>query len=87
MEDQKDTLSMLELMLQPAFFVRDGMITLVNRAAQQFLLEPGVPIEPLLGSSLEEYDQFSEGCLYPLPSPVSAMRICLSWSRKRIRRN
>lgn len=64
MEDQKDMLSMLELMLQPAFFVRDGMITLVNQAAQQFLLESGTPIEPLLGSSLEEYDHFSEGCLY-----------------------
>lgn len=64
MEDQKDMLEMLELIFQPAFFVRDGMITLVNQAAQQFLLESGTPIGPLLGSGQEEYDQFSEGCLY-----------------------
>ena len=64
MEDQKDMHGMLELMLQPAFFVRDGMVTLVNQAARQFLLESGTPIATLLGSSLEEYDDFSAGCLY-----------------------
>lgn len=64
MEDQKDMLGMLELMVQPAFFVRDGMITLANQAARQYLLETGTPIEPLLGDCLEEYDRFSEGSLY-----------------------
>lgn len=81
MEDQKDMHGMLELMLQPAFFVRDGMITMVNHGARQLLLESGTPIEPLLDSSAEEYNAFSEGCLYltlllsGCPVPASVTRI------------
>lgn len=55
---------LLELLDQPAFFVRDGVICQVNRAAQQKLLTVGEPIANILGASLSPYQMFDEGCLF-----------------------
>lgn len=63
MEEQKDICGMLEMMLQPAFFVKEGIITLVNQAARQLLIEPDTPIHALLGENAEEYEAFEGGCL------------------------
>lgn len=79
MEEQKDISGMLELILQPSFFVTHGTITMVNQAARQILLEPGTPITPLLGNNVEEYEAFEGGCLCltlalsgcPLPASVT----------------
>lgn len=64
MEKQKDISGMLEMIPQPSFFVKDGSVILVNRAAQQLLLEPGMSIHPLLGDHAEEYAAFDGGCLW-----------------------
>ena len=55
---------MLELMLRPAFCVSDGKITKVNKAADPFLLSEGMEIQKLLVTGLEEYKNFTDGCLY-----------------------
>ena len=55
--------NMLELLLRPAFCVRDGTITHVNRAAAQHLIAPGTAILELIASGQEEYAAFSEGRL------------------------
>lgn len=57
-------ISMLELMLRPAFCVSDGKITKINKAADPFLLSEGLEIRPLLATGQEEYESFSSGCLY-----------------------
>lgn len=54
----------LELTERPAFCVEDGRITVGNTAAVRHMLEPGMSVEPLLTSGLEEYRQFREGFLY-----------------------
>lgn len=64
MIDRKESIGMLELMTQPAFCVKEGLITQVNRAARQYLIEAGASIMPLLGSAAEEYAQFEQGCLF-----------------------
>ena len=64
METQDQQLSMLELILRPAFYVSDGRITNINSAAAAYLLCPGDAITPLLATGAAEYETFSEGCLY-----------------------
>ncbi len=55
---------MLELLLRPAFCVKDGLITEINQAAAAFLLCEGTPVLPLIATGAEEYENFREGCLY-----------------------
>lgn len=64
MEEQNTRNEMLELMDQPAFLVKNGMIIHCNQPARQLLIEPNSPLCPLLGDSAEEYEQFQGGCLY-----------------------
>ena len=64
MEQTDELTGMLNLMVQPAFCVRDGIIQQVNYAAQRCLIEPGTAIETLLRTGKQEYRDFSEGCLY-----------------------
>lgn len=64
MDEQKDTLGMLDLMLRPGFCVKDNRIIKVNQAAQGFFLSPGMELEPMLLTGAEEYREFSGGCLY-----------------------
>ena len=63
MEEQKDKNGMLEMMMQPAFCVRNGIITQVNQAARQLYIEPGTDITPMLGDAAQEYEAFEDGCL------------------------
>ncbi len=64
MERNEATAVLLNLMTQPAFTVRDGLIDLTNAAAQKYFLEQGMPVEDLLYTGKSEYREFSEGCLY-----------------------
>lgn len=64
MEQFNNTTDMLDLMIRPAFRVKDGVITHVNQAAQSFMLSEGDTINPLLHTGQEEYAQFSNGQLY-----------------------
>lgn len=64
MERMESTSGMLNLMIQPAFTVKDGRIDLVNEAARGYLLEPGTAVSELLVTGESEYQSFEEGCLY-----------------------
>ena len=64
MEQQESTAGMLNLMVQPTFTVQNGVIVLVNTAAEGYMLTPGMPIADLLHTGVEEYASFSQGCLY-----------------------
>ena len=63
MEEQKDMCGILEMVPQPAFCVRNGLITIANQAAGCLLIEVNTPVAPLLGHDAEEYRSFSDGCL------------------------
>lgn len=63
MEEKKDTLRMLDLMVRPAFCVRDKVIVKVNQAAGSLFITPGSDVRPLLLTGAEEYAAFTEGCL------------------------
>lgn len=63
MGPQTNITQMLELMLRPAFCVKDNKIQLCNTAAQALPLSPGGDIRELLLTGQTEYAQFSQGCL------------------------
>lgn len=64
MEQLENTIGLLDLMVQPAFCVKDGVIAGINREARIRLIQTGVPIRELLHTGIEEYEEFAEGCLY-----------------------
>ncbi len=64
MEQQTDETTMLDLMLRPAFCVKQHIITRINQAAAKLFLREGLPLEPLLESGAEDYASFREGMLY-----------------------
>lgn len=64
MEQQHDTMAMLDLLIRPAFCIKDGVIVRINKAADELALELGAKITDLLATGQEEYSQFSDGCLY-----------------------
>lgn len=64
MEEHKDLLGMLDLMVRPCFCVKENKIIKVNQAAESFLLSPGTALDTLLVTGKEEYADFSDGCLY-----------------------
>lgn len=64
MEENKETMGMLDLMIRPVFCVKDQKIIKVNPAAQGLLLTVGSDISALLHTGAEEYAAFSGGCLY-----------------------
>lgn len=64
MEQKEPTAGILNLMVQPTFTVQNGVISLVNTAAEGYMLTPGMRIEELLYTGAEEYAAFSQGCLY-----------------------
>ena len=55
--------SLLDLLIQPGFFVKDNIITAVNAQAKALLLEPGTEIHGLLATGKTELAGFQEGCL------------------------
>lgn len=64
MQPNEDVMKILDLMTQPSFCVSQRKILRVNPAAVALFLEPGADIEDLLCTGVEEYDEFSGGCLY-----------------------
>ncbi len=63
--EQNNTLAgMLNLMMYPAFSVKDGTLANVNQSAQAYMLTEGTPVSPILITGKEEYTDFREGCLY-----------------------
>lgn len=64
MELQTDLSELLDLTVQPGFCARDGVVVARNQSAHRLLLEPGAPVLPMLLTGVEEYQNFSKGCLY-----------------------
>lgn len=64
MEEMKGAPDLLDLMVQPGFYVENFKIVRLNPAAEGLLLQPGMDIRPLIDSGLEEYLTFQGGCLY-----------------------
>lgn len=64
MEQQRDILGMLDMMVVPAFCAREQTVLRVNPAARGLLITPGTSIRELLLTGAEEYGEFTEGCLY-----------------------
>ena len=64
MEENKETIGMLDLMIRPVFCVKDQKIVKANSAAQALLLTAGSDITTLLQTGNEEYAAFAGGCLY-----------------------
>ena len=64
MEETKAAPDLLDVMVQPGFYVENGKILRLNAAAEGLLLSVGMEILPLITSGLEEYQSFQGGCLY-----------------------
>ncbi len=64
MDRELDAMGMLDLMVRPAFCVKDTVIVRANPAAESLLFRPGLQILPLIEAGSEEYQEFTGGCLY-----------------------
>jgi len=64
MEEQKDMLGLLDMMVRRVFCVKENIIIRANAAAQQLFLSVGDDVRPLLENGAEEYVEFTGGCLY-----------------------
>ena len=76
-----DAMEMVAHLNQPAFCVKDGIIVHVNEAAASRMIELNTAVSQLLKTGLEEYEEFSEGCLY-LTLNVCGQDLGFSVSRK-----
>ena len=63
MEQVTEGIEMLDLMLRPAFRVKNRIITKLNQPAAKLFLREGLPVDNILESGGEEYDSFSGGML------------------------
>lgn len=64
MERKESNSGMLDLIIQPAFIVKDSVVAQVNPAAEKYFIAPGTPIAELLQTGKTEYKELEEGCLY-----------------------
>lgn len=64
MEPLQITTGMLDLMVRPAFCVKDGMIAGANQDAQRCMIQAGMSVDTLLPEDPAEYHSFRDGCLY-----------------------
>lgn len=64
MEQNESTVDLINLILQPAFTVRNGVVEKVNEAARKYMLEEGNCICEMLLTGTTEYSELKEGCLY-----------------------
>ena len=64
MTQTKSVPDMLDLLSQPAFYVKDNEIVRVNQAASQLQLQPGMQVSRLLLTGSDEYPTFEGGELY-----------------------
>ena len=58
MGEMKDMIGMLDLMVSPAFAVKEGKVVGVNAAAAGYLIDDQTNVEDLLVTGLEEYRNF-----------------------------
>ena len=64
MEQLENIIGMLELMVRPAFCVKDGIVSGINQGAKNHLICIGTPVQELIGTGWEEFSEFTNGCLY-----------------------
>lgn len=64
MEQIEEAISMLDLMVRPAFCAKDGIIVQVNNAASNRMIHANTPVAQLLHTGSQEYADFQGGCLY-----------------------
>lgn len=64
MDHITDAMEMVDLLHYPAFCVTEGIIVKVNPAARQRMIEPGTAVSELVKNGMEEYREFTSGCLY-----------------------
>lgn len=64
MEQLSHAMEMLNLMMHPAFCVRDGVILGINQEAKSCMLSDGMSVSDIIRTGKEEYAEFSSGCLY-----------------------
>ena len=81
MNQINDAMDMVEHLRQMAFCVQDGTIVKVNTAASARMIEPDTSVEKLLRTGVEEYRDFSGGCLY-LTLTVCNQELGFSVTRK-----
>lgn len=63
MEQQTDGTLMLDLLIRPAFCVRNKIITRLNMPAAKLFLREGLSLDQILESGIEDYAAFSGGML------------------------
>lgn len=81
MEETKDTLGILDYMIQPGFLVKDNRIVSINEGAKALFLSVGMEVDSLLHTGKEEYREFSDGFLY-LSLNLSGKTLGASVSRR-----
>ena len=64
MDEQKEIMGMLDLMVHPGFCVKNKKIVRLNSAAQALLLAEDMDLDQLLLTGHREYGEFTGGCLY-----------------------
>lgn len=64
MDHTENSNLILSYIAQPAFLVKDGIVTEINQAAQNRAITVGTPISDLLVTGKDEYSVFSGGVLY-----------------------
>ena len=64
MEQKRNSPDMIDLLICPGFCVKDNKITKVNEAAQRLFLAPGMEVRDLITQGREEYEGFTQGCLW-----------------------
>ena len=80
MEQEMNTMGMLDLMVHPAFCVKNNQIIHTNQAARGLFLEPGMDIRHMLATGQAEYAQYTGGSLY-LMLTLSGQEISASVTR------
>ena len=63
MKQQSDGMQMLDLVIYPAFCVKNRIITRLNVPAAKLFLREGLSLDTILDSGAEEYAAFSSGML------------------------
>ena len=81
MDHITDAMEMIAHLHHPAFCVRDGIIINVNTAAAGRMIEPGTAISNLMKTGVEEYRDYTGGCLY-LTLTVCGQDLGFSVTRK-----
>ena len=64
MEQIEGNIGMLDLITNPGFCVRGGVIIRVNDAARRRSIAEGTAIDGMLATGVQEYHDFQGGCLY-----------------------